>query len=226
MFFRCYGPGQENCSVLIAAEESAKAEWVRHATLHPYILFLFEGWKLWPYFGARYEKLLRYCSNEFRQIGRDFQLEVSKGLQEAVVHLRKLNSWRWFFLYLSPHFSIYEPLNIQWGLTFLSEMRQATVLLSSIAALTPGYPRPIELRAQDRLRYMPAWVYQFIAAKREFLESLSDWTVMDRWLEVLESLALNMRKTGYPSLWVWLLESYVCLWRYPLFLFFFLLIWL
>jgi hypothetical protein len=36
-----------------------------------------------------YEKLLRYCSNEFRQIGRDFQLEVSKGLREAVVRLRK-----------------------------------------------------------------------------------------------------------------------------------------
>ena len=36
-----------------------------------------------------YEKLLRYCSNEFRQIGRDFQLEVSNGLREAVVRLRK-----------------------------------------------------------------------------------------------------------------------------------------
>ena len=36
-----------------------------------------------------YEKLLRYCSNEFRQIGRDSQLEVTHGLREAVVRLRK-----------------------------------------------------------------------------------------------------------------------------------------
>ena len=36
-----------------------------------------------------YEKLLRYCSNEFRHIGRDFQLEVSSGLREAVARLRK-----------------------------------------------------------------------------------------------------------------------------------------
>jgi hypothetical protein len=33
-----------------------------------------------------YEKPLRYCSNEFRHICR---LEVSHGLQEAVVRLRK-----------------------------------------------------------------------------------------------------------------------------------------
>ena len=36
-----------------------------------------------------YEKLLRYCSNEFRHIGRDFQLEVSNELREAVVRLQK-----------------------------------------------------------------------------------------------------------------------------------------
>ena len=36
-----------------------------------------------------YDKLLRFCSNEFRHIGRDFQLEVTKGLREAVVRLRK-----------------------------------------------------------------------------------------------------------------------------------------
>ena len=36
-----------------------------------------------------YEKLVRYCSNEFRHIGRDPQLEVNQELRETVVHLRK-----------------------------------------------------------------------------------------------------------------------------------------
>ena len=36
-----------------------------------------------------YDKLLRYCSNEFRHIGRDSQLEVNHELRESVVRLRK-----------------------------------------------------------------------------------------------------------------------------------------
>jgi conserved oligomeric Golgi complex subunit 6 len=36
-----------------------------------------------------YEKLFRYCSNEFRQLGRDSQLEVNHKLRESVVRLRK-----------------------------------------------------------------------------------------------------------------------------------------
>ena len=36
-----------------------------------------------------YEKLVRYCSNEFRHIGRDSQLEVNEELRESVVRLRK-----------------------------------------------------------------------------------------------------------------------------------------
>lgn len=36
-----------------------------------------------------YEKILRYCSNEFRQVGRDSQIEVSDTLREAVHTLRK-----------------------------------------------------------------------------------------------------------------------------------------
>ena len=59
---------------------------------------------------------------------------------------------------------------------------------------------------------MLAWVHQSKAVKREIFES---WRVMGGWLEVSESLALKMRKkTGYVSLWIWRLESYVCLWRY------------
>jgi hypothetical protein len=55
-----------------------------------------------------YEKLLRYCSNEFRQIGRDFQLEVSKGLREAVVRLRKRPELLTLVIFLSRHSSIYK----------------------------------------------------------------------------------------------------------------------
>ena len=36
-----------------------------------------------------YDKLLRYCSHEFRHIGRDNHLEVGNDLREAVVRLRK-----------------------------------------------------------------------------------------------------------------------------------------
>ena len=36
-----------------------------------------------------YEKLFRYCSNEFRHIGGDSQLEVNHDLRESVVRLRK-----------------------------------------------------------------------------------------------------------------------------------------
>ncbi|KDR69275.1 hypothetical protein GALMADRAFT_256106 [Galerina marginata CBS 339.88] len=108
-----------------------------------------------------YEKILRYCSNEFRRVGRDSQLEVSPGMREAVLRLRK------------------RPELLTEALTSLSETRQTTLLSSFIAALTrggpSGYPRPIELHAHDPMRYvgdMLAWVHQAIAAEREFLESL------------------------------------------------------
>lgn len=35
-----------------------------------------------------YEKILRYCSNEFRQVGRDSQVEVNVVMREAVQRLR------------------------------------------------------------------------------------------------------------------------------------------
>ncbi|KAF9524462.1 oligomeric complex COG6-domain-containing protein [Crepidotus variabilis] len=108
-----------------------------------------------------YEKILRYCSNEFRQIGRESQIEVGLILQEAVVRLRK------------------RPELLNEAFTSLSESRQATLMSSFLAALTrggpSGYPRPIELHAHDPMRYvgdMLAWVHQAIAAEREFLESL------------------------------------------------------
>jgi conserved oligomeric Golgi complex subunit 6 len=36
-----------------------------------------------------YEKILRWCSFEFRQMGRDMQLEVSSTMREAVHRLRQ-----------------------------------------------------------------------------------------------------------------------------------------
>ncbi|KAF9460640.1 oligomeric Golgi complex subunit 6 [Collybia nuda] len=108
-----------------------------------------------------YEKIIRWCSHEFRQAGRDLQLEVSVAMQESVNRLRK------------------RPELLTEALTFLSQTRQATLLSSFLTALTrggpSGLPRPIELHAHDPLRYvgdMLAWVHQAIAAERELLESL------------------------------------------------------
>ncbi|KAJ7593358.1 oligomeric complex COG6 [Mycena floridula] len=108
-----------------------------------------------------YEKMARWCSYEFRHLGRDAQLEVSPTMAETVRRLRK------------------RPEMLTDALRFLSEIRQASLSSSFLAALTrggpSGFPRPIELHAHDPMRYigdMLAWVHQAIAAEREFLESL------------------------------------------------------
>ncbi|KAF8176766.1 oligomeric complex COG6-domain-containing protein [Pholiota molesta] len=140
---------REDCRVLMAGEDgSTKAGLEIMASTYAH---LEDG----------YEKIVRYCSTEFRQIGRDSQLEVNSGMKQAVFRLRK------------------RPELLTEALTSLSETRQATLLSSFIAALTrggpSGYPRPIELHAHDPMRYvgdMLAWVHQAIAAEREFLESL------------------------------------------------------
>jgi hypothetical protein len=36
-----------------------------------------------------YDKMARWCSSEFRQMGRDIQLEVSSALRESVRRLRE-----------------------------------------------------------------------------------------------------------------------------------------
>jgi hypothetical protein len=41
------------------------------------------------YLEQGYEKLLRWTSNEFRQIGREMQVEVHPTLREAIKRLRK-----------------------------------------------------------------------------------------------------------------------------------------
>ncbi|KAF9267497.1 oligomeric complex COG6 [Marasmius fiardii PR-910] len=113
------------------------------------------------YLEQGYEKIFRWCSYEFLQIGRDVQLEVSPTLREAVVRLRK------------------RPELISEALSSLSQTRQSALQSHFLTALTrggpSGLPRPIELHAHDPMRYvgdMLAWVHQAIAAEREFLESL------------------------------------------------------
>ncbi|KAF8065376.1 oligomeric Golgi complex subunit 6 [Lyophyllum atratum] len=108
-----------------------------------------------------YEKISRWCSHEFRQMGRDLQLDITTTMREAIRWLRK------------------RPELLTEALTFLSQTRQATLLSSFITALTrggpSGLPRPIELHAHDPLRYvgdMLAWVHQAMAAERELLEAL------------------------------------------------------
>ncbi|KAI0672834.1 oligomeric complex COG6 [Trametes maxima] len=108
-----------------------------------------------------YDKIFRWCAFEFRQMGRDANLDVSPTMREAVRRLRE------------------RPELLMEALTYLSQTRQATLLSSFMDALTRGgpggLPRPIELHAHDPLRYvgdMLAWVHQAIAAEREFLEGL------------------------------------------------------
>ncbi|TCD67043.1 Golgi transport complex subunit 6 [Steccherinum ochraceum] len=108
-----------------------------------------------------YEKIFRWCSFEFRQMGRDAHLEVDPIMREAVRRLQQ------------------RPELLNEALTFLSQTRQSTLLSSFTDALTRGgpngLPRPIELHAHDPLRYvgdMLAWVHQTIAGEREFLEGL------------------------------------------------------
>ncbi|CAK5280086.1 unnamed protein product [Mycena citricolor] len=113
------------------------------------------------YLEQGYEKLLRWCSYEFRQLGKDMQVEVGTTMREAVRRLRR------------------RPELLNEALAILSQIRQATLMSAFLTALTrggpSGLPRPIELHAHDPMRYvgdMLAWVHQAIAAEREFLESL------------------------------------------------------
>ncbi|KAG8970571.1 Golgi transport complex subunit 6 [Tulasnella sp. 419] len=110
-----------------------------------------------------YHKIARWCSFEFRQMGRDSQLEVGPIMREAVKRLRQ------------------RPELLNESLKVLIEVRQNTLLNSFIDALTRGgpggLPRPIELHAHDPTRYvgdMLAWIHQAVAGEREYLESLFD----------------------------------------------------
>ncbi|TFK72867.1 oligomeric complex COG6 [Pluteus cervinus] len=113
------------------------------------------------YLEQGFEKISRWCTNEFRELGRETIIDVTPTLQEAIKRLRS------------------RPELLTEVLSMLSQIRQATLLSSFITALTrggpSGLPRPIELHAHDPMRYigdMLAWVHQTIAAEREFLEGL------------------------------------------------------
>jgi len=106
-------------------------------------------------------KIFRWCSFEFRQLGRDALLEVSPTMRHAVRRLRA------------------QPALLSEALQVLSSVRQTTLMNAFIEALTRGgpggMPRPIELHAHDPGRYvgdMLAWVHQATAGEQEFLEAL------------------------------------------------------
>ncbi|KAH7908757.1 oligomeric Golgi complex subunit 6 [Hygrophoropsis aurantiaca] len=112
------------------------------------------------YLEQGYEKIYRYCSFEFRQMGRDAHLEINPAMREAVRRLRQ------------------RPELLSDALALLTTTRQNSLLSAFLAALTRGTGgggRPIELHAHDPIRYvgdMLAWVHQAIAAECEFLEGL------------------------------------------------------
>ncbi|KAF8583843.1 oligomeric complex COG6 [Ramaria rubella] len=108
-----------------------------------------------------YQKIFRWCSFEFRQLGKDSQLEVGPVMKEAVRRLRQ------------------QPDLLSEALKSLSQTRQATLLAMFLDALTrggpSGLPRPIEIHAHDPTRYvgdMLGWVHQAVAGEHEFLEGL------------------------------------------------------
>ncbi|KAI0263475.1 oligomeric Golgi complex subunit 6 [Gloeopeniophorella convolvens] len=142
---------RDDCRVLMAGEDSPSKAGVD-------IMAATSG-----HLEKAYNKLFRWCSSEFRNMGRDAALEVPNELSEAVRRLRD------------------HPELLADALTVLAQTRQAALLSSFMSALTAGgnagggSARPIELHAHDALRYigdMLAWVHQAIAAEREFLEAL------------------------------------------------------
>ncbi|SJL04371.1 related to Conserved oligomeric Golgi complex subunit 6 [Armillaria ostoyae] len=140
---------RDDCRVLMAGEEGPTKAGLE--IMSSTLSYLEQG----------YEKIARWCSYEFRQIGRDAHLEVTPTMREAVRRLRQRQEL------------------LTEALSELSQTRQASLLSSFLTALTrggpSGLPRPIELHAHDPMRYigdMLAWVHQAIAAEREFFESL------------------------------------------------------
>ncbi len=133
------------------------------------------------YLEEGYEKISRWCSLEFRQLGRHAQLEVSPVMQDAVRWLQKRPELLRFARtrnFISLRLSQFLSSDV---LSVLVQTRQAAVYGAFMAALTRGgqhgLPRPIELHAHDPLRYvgdMLAWVHQAVAEEREFLDALFD----------------------------------------------------
>lgn len=123
-----------------------------------------------------YDKLVRWCSSEFRDMGRDASLEVSNELTESARRLRSRPELLACALPPSIKKTNDQTNTYSEALTVLAQTRQAATLSSFTSALTTGTStRPIELHAHDALRYigdMLAWVHQAIAAEREFLETL------------------------------------------------------
>ncbi|KAG8901207.1 Golgi transport complex subunit 6 [Tulasnella sp. 403] len=94
-----------------------------------------------------YHKLARWCSFEFRQLGKDSQIEVGDTMREVARRLRQ------------------RPELLKESLKILSEVRQTTSLNAFLEALTRGgpggLPRPIELHAHDPTRITDAAYHVF-----------------------------------------------------------------
>ncbi|KAG1734350.1 oligomeric Golgi complex subunit 6 [Suillus lakei] len=90
------------------------------------------------YLEQGYEKIYRWCSFEFRQMGRDIQLEVNSNMQQAICRLSQ------------------RPELLSEALAFLTQTRQTGLLSAFLDALTRGGPYVVILLA---------WVHQAIAAE-------------------------------------------------------------
>ncbi|KAF8266548.1 oligomeric complex COG6-domain-containing protein [Lactarius quietus] len=131
-----------------------------------------------------YDKLVRWCSSEFRSMaGAAMRLSKyptsSAKSRAASAHVQ--SSSRASPSPLPPYHTHHKPpLTPSEALPMLAQTRQSATLSSLTSALTTGSAsgrsstRPIELHAHDALRYtgdMLAWVHQAIAAERVFLET-------------------------------------------------------
>ncbi|GJJ08446.1 hypothetical protein Clacol_002664 [Clathrus columnatus] len=110
-----------------------------------------------------YQKIYRWCSFEFRQFGKDRQLEVDSLMKDSMKRLK------------------HQPDLFSEALKSLSQTRQSALLAQFLDALTrggpSGFPRPIEIHAHDPTRYigdMLGWVHQAVAEEHEFLNGLFD----------------------------------------------------
>lgn len=136
---------------------------------------------------SAYAKVQRWCSFEFRQLGKDSHLEVSHVMREAIRRLKNRPDVLRHVSVPVTHYGrvteeVYTDLFENYfsvALSDLSAIRQTTLLNQFTTALTrggpSGLPRPIELHAHDPIRYvgdMLAWVHQAMATEREFLDSL------------------------------------------------------
>ncbi|EGN95884.1 hypothetical protein SERLA73DRAFT_162575 [Serpula lacrymans var. lacrymans S7.3] len=130
------------------------------------------------YLEQAYDKISRWCTFEFREIGREPHFEASPAMREAIRRLKVRAEL------LSETLPTLAHARSQ---TLLAAFTNALTRGSSSSSIVPSQvkqseksmdftgTRPIELHAHDPLRYvgdMLAWVHQAVAAEREGMEGL------------------------------------------------------